>query len=225
MEDEIPEGETRGRPRQLTKRSIVQAAARIRPEEFSLSKLADVLGVSSQSLYHYFPSIKSIKDAIADEIAQKIPMIDTGLPWRAYVSEMILQYRSWLNQNDYPIARNAVYDGIAIFRIAGRRSEILLRRFDNFVSVFLRDGFTLDQTVEIWITVQNFLRRSDLHRAEATGMASAWSDLQADIAESEEGQYSALEVLLETPCPEMNALYLQITNILIDGISARYGVD
>jgi len=183
------------------------------------------LGVSSQSLYHYFPSKKSIGDAIADEIVQEISMIDPGLPWRAYVSEMILQYRRWLNQNDYPIARNTVYDGLAIFRIAGRRSESLLRRFDNFVSVLLRDGFTLDQTVEIWITVQNFLRRSDLHRTEATGMASAWSDLQADIAESEEGQYSALEVLLETPCPEMNALYLQITNILIDGISTRYGVD
>lgn len=138
MNSGSPRDLTRGRPGQLTRKSIVEAAARIPPEEFSLRALASDLGVSSQSLYHYFPSKESISAAIADEMVEAIPRIDRDLPWKAYLSGMINGYRGWLLENEYPITRSSTQDGIAIFRIAGQRSENLLQRFEEFLSVLLR---------------------------------------------------------------------------------------
>ena len=218
-------GASRGRPGQLTRESIVSAASRIPPEEFSLRGLAKALGVSSQSLYHYFSSKESISAAIADEIAEAIPMIDPSLHWKAYVKETALAYRNWLLENEYQIARSQAYDGIAIFRIAGQRNENLLARFNDFLSVLVRDGFELDQAVEVFVVVQNFLRRSDLHRALPEQMKEAWALLLADLELSEKGRYPALEGLSAASSPDLDGLYARILSMMVEGISATYGID
>lgn len=225
MNSGSPRDLTRGRPGQLTRKSIVEAAARIPPEEFSLRALASDLGVSSQSLYHYFPSKESISAAIADEIAEAIPRIDRDLPWRAYLSGMINGYRAWLLENEYPITRASTQDGIAIFRIAGQRSENLLQRFEEFLSVLLRDGFKLDQAVEVWIAMQNFLRRSDLHRAAPEKMEAAWSEFATDCKLSEKGRFPILEKVSAADPPDLEALYARLIDVLIEGLSAVYGIE
>ena len=225
MSSESGKESSRGRPGQLTRESIVSAAARIPPEDFSLRGLAKALGVSSQSLYHYFPSKESISAAIADEIADAIPKVDSSLHWKAYIKGTALTYRKWLIENEYRIARSQAYDGIAIFRIAGQRSENLLTRFNDFLSVLVRDGFQLDQAVEVWVVVQNFLRRSDLHRALPGQMEGAWTQLLADLKLSEKGQYPALEGLSAVNCPDLEAMYERILTLMVEGIATTYGID
>ena len=193
-------------------------------EEFSLLNLAEALGVSSQSLYHYFPSKEAIFEAIAEEIAEDVPVVSGDLHWRDYIRQTILMYHEWLLSNDFPIARNYVYEGIATFRVASRRSENLLKRFDTLVAVLDRDGFEVDQTVAIWIAVSNFIRRSDLHRATQRDLDSAWSELLVDIGESEEGQFPQLEALVSMARPNFEDVYRGLIETLIEGISARYGV-
>jgi len=223
-DDDRGEADHRGRPTRLTRRKIVRAAAALPQEEFSLLELAEALGVSSQSLYHYFPSKQAISDAVAEEIVRDVAMPDTDLPWRQYIRTTIMAYREWLRSNEFPIARNYVYEGIAAFRVVSRRSEILLGRFDGFIAVLRRDGFEIDQALEIWLLVSNFVRRSDLHRAGQAEMESAWSELLGDIGESQVGQFPELEALLATDCPDFEAFYEWVVDTLIQGISAHYGV-
>jgi hypothetical protein len=118
-----------------------------------------------------------------------------------------------------------MHEGIAIFRIAGERSENLLQRFEDLLSVLLRDGFKLDQAVEVWIVLQNFLRRSDLHRALPEEMEAAWNEFQTDCKLSEKGRFPTLEKLSAADCPDMGAVYTQVVNFLIEGISAVYGIE
>ena len=142
-EEEVgrPKAEARGRPKRLTKRAIVRAAAQIPQEEFSLLKLAEILGVSSQSLYHYFPSKEAIAKAIALEIAADVPVPSSDLNWRDYVRETALLYREWLQRNKFPIARSIPAGPLSLFRAGGQRSEYILTRLDRWVAVFRRDGF------------------------------------------------------------------------------------
>jgi AcrR family transcriptional regulator len=193
-------------------------------EEFSLLKLAEDLGVSSQSLYHYFPSKEAISEAIAEEIVLEVEMVGRELPWKEYIREAILAYRRGLRVNEFPIARNYIYQGIAAFRVASRRSEKLLERFEQFMMVLERDGFEADQAVEVWMMVQNFLRRSDLHRAAQQDFDQVWTELLGDIREAEEGRFPKLEALLTMDCPDFEAFYEGVLDTLIQGISARYGV-
>ena len=44
----------RGRPKHLTRETIVEAAAQFRQSDLNLSNLAEALEVTPQSLYHYF---------------------------------------------------------------------------------------------------------------------------------------------------------------------------
>ncbi len=192
--------------------------------EFSLLSLAEVLGVSSQSLYHYFPSKEAIFEAIAEEIVEDVPIVSGDLHWRDYIRQTILTYHEWLLSNDFPIARTYVYEGIATFRVASRRSENLLKRFDTFLAVLDRDGFEVDQAVAIWMAVSNFIRRSDLHRATQRDLDSAWSELLVDIGESKEGQFPQLEAFVSRACPNFEDLYRGLIETLIEGFSARYGV-
>ncbi len=78
-DNDSSEGPGRGRPHQMTRELIVEEAAKIPHEEFSLARLADALGTSPQSLYHYFPNKESIFTAIAQEIADSVPMVDPDL--------------------------------------------------------------------------------------------------------------------------------------------------
>ena len=214
----------RGRPKRLTRQAIVRAAAGIPPEDFSLLKLAEILSVSSQSLYHYFPSKEAISKAIALEIAADVPVPSSDLGWREYIRQTFVLYRKWLLENQFPIARSMPPSRLSLFRAGSDRSEVILQRLDSFVAVLRRDGFKADQAVNIWSLLTNFIRRSDLHRATQEDFNAAWGELIADIGESEEGQFPELRGLEKGPVPDFEQFYGEVLEIYLDGISARYGI-
>jgi AcrR family transcriptional regulator len=223
-DSDTPKSEGRGRPKRLTREVIVRTAARIPPEDFSLLKLAEMLGVSSQSLYHYFPSKEAISKAIALEIAAEVPEPSSELGWREYMRQTALLYRKWLLGNDFPIARSMPNSRLSLFRAGSDRSEVILNRLDTFVAVLRRDGFTLGQAVAIWSILTNHIRRSDLHRATQENFDMAWGELIADIGESQEGEFPELRALEKGPVPNFERFYIEALEILLDGISSRYGI-
>lgn len=214
----------RGRPKRLTRRAIVRAAAGIAPEDFSLLKLAEVLGVSSQSLYHYFPSKEAITKAIALEIASDVPVPPSDLNWRDYVRQTALLYREWLLGNQFPIARNIPSGRLSLFRAGGQRSEVILKRLDGFVAVLRRDGFEKRQAVDIWMLLTNFIRRSELHRSTQEDFELAWTELLADVQEAEEGELPELENIGDEIKPDFERFYTEALEVLLNGISQRYGI-
>ena len=215
---------SRGRPSQVDRRSILEVATRIPKGEFSLRKLAEMLNVSPQSLYHYFPNKKSIFDAIAEEIVKSVPVVKRELFWREYLREAIRGYRKWLLATNFQVKHTKPTEDLDVFRVAGHRSSELLKRFDDFIFVLRRDGFELSGAVEIWILFQKLLRRLDLHHAPNDGMRAAWENLLVDISASESGEFTELEDLVGLEMVKVDDLHEVLIEVFLEGISARYGV-
>ena len=217
-------GARRGRPTQMDRQTILAAAAQIPSKEFSMRKLAEVLEVSSQSLYHYFPNKESIADAIAEELVKSVPVVSRDLGWRDYLGEALRGYRDWLRTTNFQVNRPAPTEGLGVFRVAGYPSRELLKRFDDFVFAFRRDGFELSEAVEIWILFQNLLRRSDIHQALNARMDGPWKGLLGDLSSFESGEFTELEDLRGLELVEMDNVYEALIEVFLEGISARYGV-
>ena len=217
-------GAGRGRPTQMDRQTILAAATQIPPKEFSLRKLAEVLNVSSQSLYHYFPNKESIADAIAEELVKSVPVVSRDLGWRDYLGEALRGYRDWLRTTNFQVNRPTPEEGLGVFRVAGYPSRELLKRFDDFIFAFRRDGFELSEAVEIWILFQNLLRRSDMHQALNGRMDGPWKDLLGDLSSFESDEFTELEDLRGLELVEMDNVYEALVEVFVEGISARYGV-
>ncbi len=215
----------RGRPKQLDREAIVRAAAGFPQAELSLNGLAKALDVTPQSLYHYFPSIGSIDAAVAELIATAVPKPDPALPWSEYVRETILLYRSWVLEHNFPVARGFQTPGLAFFRVAGRRSEAVLRRCDEFLGVFKRDGFSPEQAMSIWMFLQNFLRRSDFHAVRQADMETVWRDLKDDIVKDPDSDFEHLNAILSIECPSIDDMYLSVVDRFMESVTANYDIE
>ena len=214
----------RGRPKQLTRETIVEAAARFRQSELNLNNLAKALEVTPQSLYHYFPSIKAIDESVAEFVAESVPSPDPGLCWQDYFRQSLLLFREWVVLNKYPVVRGYQSPGLSAFRVGDRPSEALLRRFDAFLGVFIRDGFTPDQAITIWLWHQNFSRRSDVHAVEQSDLEDSFQDMKSDVRDFGEDRFSNLALVLDFECPAVDELYSGVVDRMIIGIENFYGV-
>ncbi len=227
MTDSPAHGAHRGRPGFLTKESIIEEALRIPQEEFSMGRLAESLGVSPQALYHYFPSKHSISIAIARKINQMVPLSDRSLPWREYTRSVLLGYREFLQKNHYPFAR-VLPSGVSLFRIGGDASGdfdgLMMSRLNDFMTVFLREGLTPEECMESWFMIQNFLRRSDLHRATQEMLDDSWDQLQEDLEGAKPAAYPEVQVLKGMSCFDLGDFYRMTVENILDGISHRYGI-
>jgi AcrR family transcriptional regulator len=214
----------RGRPKQLTRESIVEAAAQFRQSELNLSNLAHALDVTPQSLYHYFPSIKAIDLAVADFVAESVPLPDPDLCWQDYLRQTLILFRDWVVENDYPVVRGYQAHGLSAFRVSGRPSESLLRRLDAFLAVFLRDGFELEQAMTIWIMLQNYTRRSDFHAASQEDLDKTMRDLKSDIQAIGKERFEHLVGVMKMEHPQIDDLHQGIVDRMIAGLEAVYGI-
>jgi len=224
LSQESEKGAGRGRPGSLTRESIVREALKIPAEEFSLGRLADSLDVSPQSLYHYFPNKQSIASAMMEEVNRTVPMADRNLPWREYLRSILLGYRGFLKVNGYAFARGLPLSGLSIFRVGGKSNRAMLERFDGFMEVFRRAGLGPEECIEVWIIFQNFIRRSDLHRASQQSLLAGWEELQNDLSEIDEAVVPELQGLRGKPCPDIEEIYQGVVDNIIEGISVRYEI-
>lgn len=214
----------RGRPKHLTRESIVEAAAQFRQSDLSLSNLAAALDVTPQSLYHYFPSIKAIDVAVAEFVAESVPLPDPDLGWQDYLRQTLYLFRQWVVENDYPVVRGYQSPGLSAFRVSGRPSEAILRRLDAFLGVFLRDGFELEQAMTVWMMLQNYSRRSDFHAASQEDLNGTMRDLKSDILEIGEERFEHLVGIMKMEDPNINDLHEGIVDRMIAGLEALYGI-
>ena len=216
-------GSRRGRPKQLTHESIVRAAARFKQSDLNLGDLARSLGVTPQSLYHYFPSIKAIDDAVSEFVGGSVEAPDAELPWRDYLRRTIYLYREWTLDTEFAAGRGYRSQGISAFRVGDRTNEALLGRLDAFLGVFVRDGFEFGEAVQVWIKVQNFCRRSDLHGLTQEGLLRSFEELRLDIGQDNEGQFPNLRAVMSMECPDADELYEMVVDSMVAGIESRFG--
>jgi AcrR family transcriptional regulator len=88
-----PERRARGRPARLTASAVVDAAlallAHSSIEQLTLARVAERLGVSTMSLYTYFPSRDALLEAVANHAFAQLELPARGADWRENI-------RTWL---------------------------------------------------------------------------------------------------------------------------------
>ena len=83
MDTSIKKKRVRGR---LSREMIEDAAFEVIEREglagFSMRKLAAALGCEAMSIYHHFPSVAHLHEALVDRLVGSLEMPDASLPWR-----------------------------------------------------------------------------------------------------------------------------------------------
>ncbi|TPN28821.1 TetR/AcrR family transcriptional regulator [Mesorhizobium sp. B2-3-3] len=149
MDSEIKKKRTRGR---LSREMIEDAAFEVIEREgfagFSTRKLAAALGCEAMSIYHHFPSMTHLFEAMVDRLVGPLEMPDPGLPWRQRMRMAILDYRR--------IGRE--YPAFATYFLTYRmNSPTCLAYLDGVIGLFKDGGFDQEATARLFRAVGYYL--------------------------------------------------------------------
>src|SRR3954471_22150269 len=82
----------------LSRGRIEEAALKLIEEVgydgFSTRKLAAELGCEAMSIYHYFPSMAHLRDALLDRLVAGTPRPSSDLPWLERLRQVAYAYRA-----------------------------------------------------------------------------------------------------------------------------------
>ncbi|MEO1915016.1 MAG: TetR/AcrR family transcriptional regulator [Myxococcales bacterium] len=211
----------RGRPATITREMILEAAADLAMAKFSVRAIADELGVSPQSIYHYFPSKNALLGAIAEESVTNMPTVDTH-DWRSYFRTSLLGYRSWLLSSASPALEPEINGSWA--RLNDEPSEGILNLMESFVSFFVAAGFTSHQAIEVWNLGTTLVVRSLISRLGDAEIADHFRALQEDVASLGAENFPTLSDALSQAPPPAQEMFERIVEVAIEGVAAVYEV-
>ncbi|HIG69185.1 MAG TPA: TetR/AcrR family transcriptional regulator [Myxococcales bacterium] len=211
----------RGRPATITREMILEAAADLAMAKFSVRAIADELGVSPQSIYHYFPSKNALLGAIAEESVTNMPTVDTH-DWRSYFRTSLLGYRSWLLSSASPALEPEINGSWA--RLNDEPSEGILNLMESFVSFFVAAGFTSHQAIEVWNLGTTLVVRSLISRLGDAEIADHFRALQEDVGSLGAENFPTLSDALSQAPPPAQEMFERIVEVAIEGVAAVYKV-
>lgn len=220
MGDPIAERQ-RGRPATLTREMILEAAADIAMGKFSFRAVADALGVSAQSIYHYFPNKNALLGAMAEDSVTKFPTVDTH-DWRSYFRTSLVGYRSWLLNSASAVLVPEINGTWARFN--DEPSEAVLNLMESFVSFFVAAGFTSHQAIEVWNLGTTLVVRSLIARLGDEEIADHFRALQEDIRSLGAENFPTLSEALSQEPPLAQDMFERMVEVAIEGVAAVYEV-
>jgi TetR/AcrR family tetracycline transcriptional repressor len=220
MGDSIAERQ-RGRPATLTREMILEAAADIAMGKFSFRAVADALGVSAQSIYHYFPNKNALLGAMAEDSVTKFPTVDTH-DWRSYFRTSLVGYRSWLLNSASAVLVPEINGTWARFN--DEPSEAVLNLMESFVSFFVAAGFTSHQAIEVWNLGTTLVVRSLIARLGDEEIADHFRALQEDIRSLGAENFPTLSEALSQEPPLAQDMFERMVEVAIEGVAAVYEV-
>ena len=220
MGDPIAERQ-RGRPATLTREMILEAAADIAMGKFSFRAVADALGVSAQSIYHYFPNKNALLGAMAEDSVTKFPTVDTH-DWRSYFRTSLVGYRSWLLNSASAVLVPEINGTWARFN--DEPSEAVLNLMESFVSFFVAAGFTSHQAIEVWNLGTTLVVRSLIARLGDEEIADHFRALQEDVRSLGAENFPTLSEALSQEPPLAQDMFERMVEVAIEGVAAVYEV-
>jgi len=220
MGDPIAERQ-RGRPATLTREMILEAAADIAMGKFSFRAVADALGVSAQSIYHYFPNKNALLGAMAEDSVTKFPTVDTH-DWRSYFRTSLVGYRSWLLNSASAVLVPEINGTWARFN--DEPSEAVLNLMESFVSFFVAAGFTSHQAIEVWNLGTTLVVRSLIARLGDEEIADHFQALQKDVRSLGAENFPTLSEALSQEPPLAQDMFERMVEVAIEGVAAVYEV-
>jgi|SRR5438445_11076841 len=149
MDSSIKKTRTRGR---LSREMIEDAAFEVIEREgfagFSTRKLAAELGCQAMSIYHHFPSMGHLFEAMVDRLVGPLKMPDPDLPWRQRMRIAVLDYRR--------IGRE--HPAFATYFLTYRmNSPTCLAYIDSIVGLFNDGGFSPEMAARLFRVVGYYL--------------------------------------------------------------------
>ena len=211
----------RGRPATLTREMILEAAADIAMGKFSFRAVADALGVSAQSIYHYFPNKNALLGAMAEDSVTKFPTVDTH-DWRSYFRTSLVGYRSWLLNSASAVLVPEINGTWARFN--DEPSEAVLNLMESFVSFFVAAGFTSHQAIEVWNLGTTLVVRSLIARLGDEEIADHFQALQEDVRSLGAENFPTLSEALSQEPPLAQDMFERMVEVAIEGVAAVYEV-
>jgi len=149
MDSSIKKKRARGR---LSREMIEDAAFAVIEREgfagFSTRKLATELGCEAMSIYHHFPSMAHLFEALVDRLFGPLMMPDAGLPWRQRIRMAVLDYRR--------VARE--HPAFATYFLTYRmNSPTCLAYLDRVIGLFKDGGFDQETTARLFRVVGYYM--------------------------------------------------------------------
>jgi AcrR family transcriptional regulator len=149
MDSPIKKKGTRGR---LSREMIEDAAFEVIEKEglagFSMRKLAAALGCEAMSIYHHFPSVAHLHEALVDRLVGGLEIPDASLPWRQRMRIAIEDFRR--------IGRD--HPAYATFFVTYRmNSPTCLVWLNGIIGLFRDGGFDTEQGARLFRAVGYYL--------------------------------------------------------------------
>jgi AcrR family transcriptional regulator len=130
-----------GRPRLLTIERIVREADRLGPDGFTMTAVAEGLGVSVGTLYQYVSDRDELIRLVLAERMKNLPIPqDSGQHWTTYLRDYVDGLVAALSSDTY----NVVH-----FYSMGSMLQLELRVSEAFYAAMVARGFALEEAVEI----------------------------------------------------------------------------
>jgi AcrR family transcriptional regulator len=149
MDSSVKKARTRGR---LSREMIEDAAFEVIEKEglagFSMRKLAAALGCEAMSIYHHFPSVAHLHEALVDRLIGALEMPDASLPWRQRMRIAIEDFRRI--GRDHPAYAN-------FFVTYRMNSPICLAWLDGVIGLFRDAGFDTELSARLFRAVGYYL--------------------------------------------------------------------
>jgi AcrR family transcriptional regulator len=149
MEQPIKKTRTRGR---LSPDLIVDAAFEVMEKEgmagFSTRKLAAALGCEAMSIYHHFPSVAHLFEAMVDRLIGSLEIPSAELPWRQRLRMAMEDYRE--------VGR--AHPSFAPFLVTYRmNSPTCLAWLDGVIGLIRDGGFDVETGARLFRTIGYYL--------------------------------------------------------------------
>jgi AcrR family transcriptional regulator len=149
MDAPIKKKRARGR---LSREMIEDAAFEVIEREglagFSMRKLAAALGCEAMSIYHHFPSLAHLHEALVDRLIGALEMPDAGLPWRQRMRMAMQDFRR--------LGRE--HPAFAQFLVTYRmNSPTCLAWLNSVIGLFEAGGFNTELGARLFRTVGYYL--------------------------------------------------------------------
>jgi len=156
-----------GRPRALTREQVVTAAVGLGLEDFTMKRVAEVLGVSIATLYQYVSDREELlRLAVAQQMASLPFPADTGQHWSLFLRQYTAATTEMLVADPHILVR---------LMLSGSGMEEELSVVESFLEFMVRREFSPDEALKVMQQASGIAfavavaRHRDRRRADRSG--------------------------------------------------------
>lgn len=137
---------------QLTRERVIEGALELADqigiEAFTMRRLAEALGVSPMTIYHYVSGKDEIIDSLVDAVFAEIELPPRDIEWKPAIRRRCVSARLVLNRHPWapPLMESRTSPGPAT-----------LRHHDEVLGCFRRGGLSIQMTAHAYAILDSFL--------------------------------------------------------------------